>query len=49
MFLGMVMYANEVEQRKKKNYLRWKINYNINAIMIDGNKKRNCEGGFWTS
>ena len=29
--LGMAMYANEVETRKiNKNYLRWKINYNIN-------------------
>ena len=31
LFLGMAMYANEVETRKiNKNYLRWKINYNIN-------------------
>ena len=25
----MIMYANKVETKENKNYLRWKIKYNI--------------------
>ena len=35
LFLGIVMYTNELKQRQNKNYLKWKIKCNIyNSIFV---------------
>ena len=34
LFLGMVMYANALKQRKDENYLKQRINYNIQLYKI---------------
>ena len=37
LFLGMVMLPMKLKQKKNKNYLRQKINYNIYNVPIRSN------------